>query len=152
MARGPGLTLSSLHAAGWRRSSPRRSPKRCAGVSRSKVCLPMVADKRTSGEQTHEGFSKEDLYGAPVEGEGDRSLSFSRRLKSMPKRALIAFVRFYQHAISPLFPPTCRYVPSCSQYAIIALQRYGFIKGGWLATKRILRCHPWHPGGYDPVP
>lgn len=114
----------------------------------------MGDDKNASGEQAHWGFSEEDLYGASVEGENDdgKSLPFSKRLKSAPKRALVALVRFYQRAISPLFPPTCRYVPSCSQYAIIALQRYGFIKGGWLATKRILRCHPWHPGGYDPVP
>ena len=70
------------------------------------------------------------------------------------KRILIALVRFYQKHISPLTPPTCRYVPTCSQYALEALEKYGAIKGGWLALKRICRCHPFHKGHdfYDPVP
>ena len=70
----------------------------------------------------------------------------------LPKRAALALVRFYRKGISPLLPPSCRYTPTCSEYAIIALQRYGFLKGSWLAIKRIGRCHPWKPGGYDPVP
>lgn len=98
-------------------------------------------------------WSAEDLYGAPVEGEQEeKALSFKQKLKRLPKFILVKCIRFYQQGISPLFPPTCRYVPSCSQYAIIAIQRYGLVKGGWLATKRVLRCHPWHAGGYDPVP
>ena len=70
------------------------------------------------------------------------------------KHILIAVVRFYQKYISPLTPPTCRYVPTCSQYALEALQKYGALKGGWLAIKRICRCHPFHKGHdfYDPVP
>ena len=70
------------------------------------------------------------------------------------KHVLIALVRFYQKYISPLTPPTCRYVPTCSQYALEALEKYGAIKGGWLALKRICRCHPFHKGHdfYDPVP
>jgi uncharacterized protein len=68
------------------------------------------------------------------------------------KTALIRSIRVYQSYISPLFPPTCRFQPTCSQYAIEAIDRFGAFKGGWLATKRILRCHPFHPGGYDPVP
>ncbi|MDR1421388.1 MAG: membrane protein insertion efficiency factor YidD [Coriobacteriales bacterium] len=61
-------------------------------------------------------------------------------------------ITLYRRAISPLLPPSCRYVPTCSEYALIAFQRYGFFKGFWLSLKRIGRCHPWHPGGYDPVP
>ncbi len=64
----------------------------------------------------------------------------------------VLFVRFYQRLISPLLPPACRYQPSCSQYMLVALRRHGFIRGGWMGIKRIGRCHPFHEGGYDPVP
>jgi uncharacterized protein len=64
----------------------------------------------------------------------------------------VAMVRLYQLLIAPLLGANCRFQPSCSQYAIDALKKYGFFKGSWLATKRIFRCHPFHPGGYDPVP
>lgn len=67
-------------------------------------------------------------------------------------RLLIALLRGYQYAISPLLGARCRFLPSCSEYAVEALQRHGFVRGSWLATRRVLRCHPWHPGGYDPVP
>lgn len=68
------------------------------------------------------------------------------------KLVLIALVRFYQYAISPLFGRRCRYFPTCSEYTVDAIRKYGAIKGSWLGIKRIFRCHPWHPGGYDPVP
>lgn len=68
------------------------------------------------------------------------------------KLLLIALVRFYQYAISPLFGRRCRYFPTCSEYTVDAIRKHGAIKGGWLGIKRIFRCHPWHPGGYDPVP
>jgi putative membrane protein insertion efficiency factor len=68
------------------------------------------------------------------------------------KWVLIFFVRGYQVLISPLLPPACRYTPSCSHYAIDALAKHGAIRGSWLAARRIARCHPFHPGGYDPVP
>lgn len=61
-------------------------------------------------------------------------------------------IKFYRRFISPYLPNSCRYTPTCSQYAIEALQKYGPLKGGWLALKRILRCHPWGGSGYDPVP
>lgn len=63
-----------------------------------------------------------------------------------------ALIRLYQRLISPLLPPSCRFTPTCSNYALQAIERYGFLRGGWLGLKRIARCHPWNPGGYDPVP
>lgn len=64
----------------------------------------------------------------------------------------LKLIRFYQLAISPLTPPSCIYHPTCSQYGYEAIARYGAFKGGWLTLKRIVRCHPWARGGYDPVP
>jgi len=68
------------------------------------------------------------------------------------KKVLIALVNFYRAAISPYRRPCCRYYPTCSQYALEALEKYGAFKGGWLALCRVLRCNPFHKGGYDPVP
>ncbi|MDR2837098.1 MAG: membrane protein insertion efficiency factor YidD [Azonexus sp.] len=68
------------------------------------------------------------------------------------KYLLIGLIRFYRYAISPLLGRSCRYVPSCSEYTMEAVEKYGAVKGGWLGAKRIGRCHPWRPGGYDPVP
>ena len=74
-----------------------------------------------------------------------------RYVSLLLKKILILFVRFYQFYISPLFPPTCRYTPTCSAYFIQAVEKYGPIKGTYLGIKRILRCHPWSKGGYDPL-
>jgi len=65
---------------------------------------------------------------------------------------LVFLVKIYQRIISPLFPPTCRYTPTCSEYAIQSLKKYGIIKGVYLSIKRIVNCHPWGGSGYDPVP
>jgi putative membrane protein insertion efficiency factor len=73
-------------------------------------------------------------------------------VKSLLARPFIWLVRGYQLAISPFLPPSCRFYPTCSCYAIEALQRHGPLKGLWLAIRRIGRCHPWNPGGHDPVP
>jgi uncharacterized protein len=70
----------------------------------------------------------------------------------MLKKFFISIIRFYQIVISPLKPPSCRFYPTCSHYGLEAVQRFGAFKGGFLAIKRILRCHPFHPGGMDPVP
>lgn len=67
-------------------------------------------------------------------------------------KLFLKLIRFYQHYISPLTPPACRYTPTCSQYTYEAIQKYGAIKGCWLGLKRICRCHPWGGSGYDPVP
>jgi putative membrane protein insertion efficiency factor len=61
-------------------------------------------------------------------------------------------IRFYQLFISPLTPSSCRFYPTCSHYAVEAVSKFGVIRGGWMSVKRISRCGPWHPGGYDPVP
>ena len=71
------------------------------------------------------------------------------RICSFP---LIALIKFYQLAISPLLGPKCRFTPTCSQYAVEALKKYGIFKGTWLSIRRISRCHPWGGKGYDPVP
>lgn len=70
----------------------------------------------------------------------------------MIQKFMVAMIRFYQIAISPLKPPSCRFYPTCSHYGLEAIKRFGPIKGGWLTMKRILKCHPFHPGGFDPVP
>nr|WP_260285249.1 membrane protein insertion efficiency factor YidD [Peribacillus sp. BBB004] len=70
----------------------------------------------------------------------------------MLKKILMGIIRFYQVAISPLKPPTCRFYPTCSHYGLEAINRFGPIKGSWLALTRILKCHPFHPGGIDLVP
>ncbi len=68
------------------------------------------------------------------------------------KQIALLLIRFYQRCISPLFPAKCRFYPTCSAYAFTAIERFGFFRGGWLALRRILKCHPFHPGGFDPVP
>lgn len=68
------------------------------------------------------------------------------------KLLVLGMIRFYRLFLSPLKPPTCRFIPTCSEYAFLAIEKYGILRGGWLALKRILKCHPFHPGGYDPIP
>ncbi|MCQ4935389.1 MULTISPECIES: membrane protein insertion efficiency factor YidD [Anaerotignum] len=70
----------------------------------------------------------------------------------MVKKFFLLLIRFYQVGISPLIGPHCRFTPTCSQYAFIAISRYGIFKGTYLAVRRILKCHPFHEGGFDPVP
>ncbi len=70
----------------------------------------------------------------------------------MVKKFLILLIRYYQQCISPMTGPHCRYIPTCSQYAVEAIEKYGVVKGGLLACWRILRCNPFSKGGYDPVP
>ena len=79
------------------------------------------------------------------EGPTDRGLTDVNRV-------VIFFIRGYRLLISPMFPPSCRYLPTCSEYAIDALTTHGLWRGGWLALRRLGRCHPWGGSGYDPVP
>jgi putative membrane protein insertion efficiency factor len=73
-------------------------------------------------------------------------------VRRWPRRAVAALIRGYQMTLAPLMLTQCRFVPSCSQYTLEAVERYGALRGAWLGAKRILRCHPFHRGGYDPVP
>jgi len=68
------------------------------------------------------------------------------------KTILIGLIKIYQKVISPLTPPTCRFYPTCSHYGVEAIQKHGALKGSWLAIRRISKCHPFHEGGFDPVP
>jgi len=79
---------------------------------------------------------------------GDNS---HNRPGNLVQLVLIALIRFYRRVVSPLFPPRCRFYPSCSEYAEEAVRRYGVLRGGWMALVRLSKCHPLHPGGYDPV-
>jgi hypothetical protein len=68
------------------------------------------------------------------------------------KHLLLALLNIYRYGVSPWMAPHCRFHPSCSEYAREAIERHGALRGGWLAARRLSRCHPWHPGGLDPVP
>ena len=68
------------------------------------------------------------------------------------RQILIALIKLYRYAISPYLAPSCRYTPTCSSYAIEAVERFGIFRGSWMAMRRISRCHPWHEAGFDPVP
>ena len=74
------------------------------------------------------------------------------RLREVPRRIVMLPIRGYQKFISPALPPCCRFSPSCSQYALEAVSKHGALKGMWLGARRLVRCHPFNPGGYDPVP
>lgn len=74
------------------------------------------------------------------------------KISSFPKKFILVLIRFYKREISPMLPPSCRFTPTCSEYAMQAVEKYGAVKGGYLALRRILRCNPFHKGGYDPVP
>ena len=76
----------------------------------------------------------------------------ARHVRRLPAYGVLLLIRSYQLVLSPMLPASCRYVPSCSAYAAEAVERYGAVRGGWMAARRIARCHPFRPGGYDPVP
>jgi putative membrane protein insertion efficiency factor len=79
-------------------------------------------------------------------------VKIKRLVRSFLRYAFVAAIHGYRIAVSPLFPSSCRYHPTCSAYALEAIEKYGPLKGVWIGFKRIMRCHPWKPGGYDPVP
>lgn len=73
-------------------------------------------------------------------------------MRTLPRRALIGLIATYQKLVSPSLGANCRYQPTCSSYACVAIERFGIVRGGWLALRRLGRCHPLRPGGFDPVP
>ncbi|HEV8151111.1 MAG TPA: membrane protein insertion efficiency factor YidD [Gemmatimonadales bacterium] len=73
-------------------------------------------------------------------------------LSDWPRRLAMILIRAYQRIVSPALPPACRFSPSCSQYTLEAIERHGILRGGWLGARRLVRCHPFNPGGFDPVP
>jgi putative membrane protein insertion efficiency factor len=108
----------------------------------------MAIDESRSDVRTVESQTTKP-YGCGLEGDLRRILVHAERVVN---RVLILGIWLYRNTLSSVFPPSCRFHPSCSEYATEALKRFGPIKGGWLAAKRLLRCHPFHPGGYDPLP
>lgn len=100
-----------------------------------------MAHGRTDA-RTHEG----------VGPTGGATVRPSVRATNLPRLLGWYLIRFYQRFISPALPPSCRFYPSCSTYALEAVTKYGLLKGSYLAARRLLRCHPFHPGGVDPVP
>ncbi|ORW10367.1 membrane protein insertion efficiency factor YidD [Mycobacterium kyorinense] len=78
--------------------------------------------------------------------------SWARSAGATAARAVIFLIQLYRHMVSPLRPATCRFMPTCSQYAVDALTEYGLVRGSWLAAVRLAKCGPWHPGGWDPIP
>jgi len=91
-------------------------------------------------DQHNEGIEEPALRDIPI------------TLRTLPRLPILALLRIYQRTISPALPAACRFYPSCSHYAYQAIAKYGLLKGGLMGTKRLLRCHPLNPGGFDPVP
>jgi putative membrane protein insertion efficiency factor len=79
------------------------------------------------------------------------AVAVERQAEGFVKVVLLFLLAFYKRAFSPLLPPACRFFPTCSEYAYQAVKRYGALRGSWMSVRRLLRCHPFHPGGYDPV-
>lgn len=99
-------------------------------------------DARTPGHGDADNFaSGREQFAASI-----------RALPGLPARLALVAIRLYRWGVSPLLPRACRFYPSCSMYSQEAIKRYGILRGGWLAVRRLSRCHPFYPGGYDPVP
>lgn len=81
-----------------------------------------------------------------------RLAAVARHARRLPAYGVLLLIRSYQLVLSPMLPASCRYTPTCSEYGAEAVSRYGAVRGGWMTARRIARCHPFRPGGYDPVP
>ena len=107
---------------------------------------PVMAPTPFPGEPTEPGTGR---AASRLPARAKRLLGI---LLKVPATIAIALIAMYRFVLSPWLPPSCRYLPTCSEYAADALRKHGFLRGSWLGARRILRCHPGHPGGYDPVP
>jgi len=117
-------------------------------VSKNKQIIVPVSLDRVFDEKTFQSAKKETFN---VELKPDLKTTLSR-IGRMINYLVIFAVRIYQNTLRLVFPPSCRFYPSCSEYAIEALKKFGLIKGGWLSVKRLSKCHPFNPGGFDPIP
>jgi len=97
-------------------------------------------------------FATSSFGGEPDVTAPARLRAFVRTVGKSAARGVIFLIQLYRHMVSPLRPATCRFVPTCSQYAVDALTEYGLIRGSWLAAARLAKCGPWHEGGWDPIP
>ena len=125
------------------------SPSAPAAGNRADAGEPAAAFDAAASAELEAGSTAAGAAAGGGRTAAGRSWGLLRRL---PAFAVILLIRIYQVMISPLLPAACRYTPSCSAYALEAVQRHGALRGGWLAARRIARCHPFRPGGYDPVP
>src|SRR5919199_1133615 len=110
------------------------------------VDTPSVADGPAGGN------GRTPDVKAHVNGNVNVNVASRQSLEHLPRLAVLLLIRAYQGLVSPGLPPGCRFEPTCSRYAYAAVERYGVLRGGWLAVRRVLRCHPWGGSGYDPVP
>lgn len=143
------LRICSGQEAWKRRAAEPRAPATARSVP---LRQRGVFDRMRSGAAGAARRARGDVSGTP---DGSFAAHAQGRRGSASRAAiavLTAGIRFYRRFISPLTMPHCRYTPTCSQYALVAIERYGARKGGLMAIKRLLRCHPFHPGGWDPVP
>jgi putative membrane protein insertion efficiency factor len=131
-------------------------PSEISGIPGVGVTPPERRDGRASHSDAHTAHADPGGDGGPG-GDGDQHAedgdgAAARRGPSLGSRALMAPIRFYRRFISPMFGPRCRFHPTCSAYALEALAVHGPLRGSWLTVRRIARCQPFHPGGFDPVP
>lgn len=117
-------------------------------MGKDKQTMVRVFLCRVFEEKTFQSAKKEALN---VELKPDLKTTLSR-IGRMVNHLIIFAVRIYQNTLRLMFPPSCRFYPSCSEYAIGVFRKFGLIKGGWLSVKRLSKCHPFNPGGFDPIP
>ena len=137
--------------AGSRPRGDLRADLSLAGQKIAAWRLPSLKDKTASAEKNRL-TPVPDLSEAGDDEETGSGRGFSDLLIAFPGRLALGLIFLYQRLISPLLPPACRFWPSCSNYAASAITIHGFWRGSYLAARRLLKCHPFHPGGYDPVP